>query len=309
VSDKFSASCAPVLFSCNMKEDSVVAEFGKFSRHLGYTFVAMRKYLAAVMLLVGLTVYVSIKDEHAAEQSASPSASRSKDGIIAKNYTNDGEAEVPDAERNAPSWYGFFRWPNGTTVWAIILTLLAIAEQTKETRRATNSQRDKDRARLSIAPGYGDGFVNFDHPSPLEGLSTLCIEVTQHGPTKAFNVHGFAVIKVENTKTPKSFPNKHMPRMDMPDVIEPSQVLTKAMTTFWNIDDAALNKVRNEKAFIHFFGFVSYEDVFEDRHRSSFRYIWIPETRFEVPGEPGEWHTAESGGWQVHGRKKDNRAT
>jgi hypothetical protein len=38
-------------------------------------------------------------------------------------------------------WYGFFRWPNGTTAWAIILTLIAIAEQTKQTRKAAEAGR------------------------------------------------------------------------------------------------------------------------------------------------------------------------
>ena len=40
------------------------------------------------------------------------------------------------------SWYGFFRWPNGTTTWAIVLTLLAIAERTRETAIAAKAAAD-----------------------------------------------------------------------------------------------------------------------------------------------------------------------
>jgi hypothetical protein len=55
---------------------------------------------------------------------------------------NNSPENVPSPEQKAPSWCGwfdFFRWPNGTTAWAIILTLIAIAEQTGQTRKAADA--------------------------------------------------------------------------------------------------------------------------------------------------------------------------
>jgi hypothetical protein len=46
------------------------------------------------------------------------------------------QENVPDAEEHPPSWFRFFRWPDGTTTWAIIFTLIAIAAQTEQTKKA-----------------------------------------------------------------------------------------------------------------------------------------------------------------------------
>jgi hypothetical protein len=99
----------------------------------------MWKYLAAIVLLVGITVYVSVQDERAAQSGTSASANLDKGAPPARNDTDQSKGNVSNAEGNSSSWYGFFRWPNGTTVWAIILTLWAIAEQTSETRRAARA--------------------------------------------------------------------------------------------------------------------------------------------------------------------------
>jgi len=65
----------------------------------------MKKYIASFALIFALAVYVSVQDKHPVQDSA-------------------------HREWNAPSWYGFVRWPDGAATWAVLLTLLAIAEQT-----------------------------------------------------------------------------------------------------------------------------------------------------------------------------------
>jgi hypothetical protein len=94
-----------------------------------YCCSVMTKYIVAFVIVLGITVYVSVQDKHAA-QNAPPSALSG----------NVGEKQPPkqtaNPERNLPVWYGFFRWPDGTTTWAIVLTLFAIAEQTRETSRS-----------------------------------------------------------------------------------------------------------------------------------------------------------------------------
>ena len=65
----------------------------------------MKKYIASFALIFALAVYVSVQDKHPVQDSA-------------------------HREWNAPRWYGFVRWPDGAATWAVLLTLLAIAEQT-----------------------------------------------------------------------------------------------------------------------------------------------------------------------------------
>src|SRR5664279_5581796 len=62
-----------------------------------------------------------------------------KAGLAAKTDEYHPQENIQHAERHTPSWYGFFRWPSGTTTWAIILTLLAITEQTKQTAKAAEA--------------------------------------------------------------------------------------------------------------------------------------------------------------------------
>lgn len=112
---------------------------------LCYNFSAMIeranrfKYVAAIVLLIGMTVFVAFQDEHAAQDGATQSANADKSVPLTKDEAGHTKGNVGNAERHAPSWYGFFRWPDGTTVWAIIMTLLAIAEQTRQTRRSAEA--------------------------------------------------------------------------------------------------------------------------------------------------------------------------
>jgi hypothetical protein len=53
-----------------------------------------------------------------------------------------------DAERNLPSWYRIFVWPQGIEALAILLTLLVIAEQTFHTRRSADAAKKSAKAAL-----------------------------------------------------------------------------------------------------------------------------------------------------------------
>ncbi len=99
----------------------------------------LKSLLLASVFIVGLAVYVSIQDECAAQKAAQEAKQASKGAVSAVTDANHPQQNVPNTEWRAPCWYGFFRWPLGTTTWAIILTLLAIAEQTRQTAKAANA--------------------------------------------------------------------------------------------------------------------------------------------------------------------------
>ena len=102
----------------------------------------MLKYLAIFATVLGLAIYIAVQDKHAAEQAAEKAAHQNNATAPTKANEDHAQENIPDSEGNLPSWYGFFRWPNGTTTWAIILTLFAIAEQTKQTTVAAKATRE-----------------------------------------------------------------------------------------------------------------------------------------------------------------------
>ena len=129
----------------------------------------MWKYLGAVVLLFGLAIYVSVQDKRAAEQHTKKATQRGNNVASAKTDENYTEENVADSEWNLPSWYGFFRWPNGVTVWAILLTLLAIAEQTKQTAKMVGPAARSAEAALLNAKAI----IHSERPWVMVQVTTL----------------------------------------------------------------------------------------------------------------------------------------
>jgi hypothetical protein len=99
----------------------------------------MWKYVAAFVVIFGLTIYVSHQTQQIAEQNKTQAASTAN-GSTASKVPNNQTPEIPkNPIRNTPFWYSFFTWPEGATGWAILLTLFAIAEQTQQTRKAAEA--------------------------------------------------------------------------------------------------------------------------------------------------------------------------
>jgi hypothetical protein len=105
----------------------------------------MLKYLAILAVLVGLAFAIAHHDEYTARQSAQKTADKSSPTIAGKSDENYARQYFNSSIWDSPAGHilhNAFHWPDGTTAWAIILTLLVIAEQTKATRRAAEAARD-----------------------------------------------------------------------------------------------------------------------------------------------------------------------
>jgi hypothetical protein len=132
----------------------------------------MRKYLATLVLIFALAVYVSIQNQRSAiadaEQSASPA-----DTISAAASHDDH----PQNNRNSPHWYRLFSWPEGITTWAIILTLLAVAEQASESAKATQAVRDSlphQEQAAQAAVRNAEALINAERAWIIPELKCLC---------------------------------------------------------------------------------------------------------------------------------------
>jgi hypothetical protein len=103
----------------------------------GYNFSAMLKYLAALVVVFGLAFVVARQDQHGADQAAQTH----KAAVATPPNEQHPKENIENPTGDSPRWYvlylySLFRWPSGTTTWAVILTLLAVAEQTAQTRRS-----------------------------------------------------------------------------------------------------------------------------------------------------------------------------
>jgi len=98
----------------------------------------MLKYCAAIVLVFGLALYVSSQYKQHAQTSASR-AQQPADNTPSSTANKNPKAEVGQAEWNPPRWYRLFSWPEGIGVWGLFLTLIVIAEQTRETRKAAEA--------------------------------------------------------------------------------------------------------------------------------------------------------------------------
>jgi hypothetical protein len=185
---------------------------------LGYNYRIMLKYLVILAVCLGCALVIARHDEYSTLKSTQEAADKNNPALAGKPDENHPQEHVKNTAWDSPSGHIFhnaFRWPEGTTVWAILLTLMAIAEQSNETRKSAESvdkqtkelarqNRNmvrKERARLSVQPPEEDTHLRIDTPL---SIGSLRIAVSNLGGTPAINVTGVyeaIVCETENAPT------------------------------------------------------------------------------------------------------------
>jgi hypothetical protein len=128
------------------------------------------------------------------------------------------------------------------------------------------------------------------------------MEVSQHGPTDAFNVVAWGKVVFGESKAPPPMANG---RSDFfPHLVKGGDRTPIPLTIeIYFANEDQLDSIRDETLFAHLFGEVTYDDVFGRSHRTPFRYMW------EVDGETVEGQWVDTSGWIPWGSPEDNRAT
>jgi hypothetical protein len=154
----------------------------------------MLKYIAGIVLVFGLAVYVSVQDKRSAQQAAQETTSADKGALSAEANENHPQQNASNSEGNAPSWYlylsPFFRWPDGPTTWVIVLTLLAIAEQAKESTKATQAMQAQVSMQMeTLRPRLTVGFDGSQFKPMTEGRAARMVaKIINTGGTPAYHV-------------------------------------------------------------------------------------------------------------------------
>jgi hypothetical protein len=226
-------------------------------------------------------LFIARQDERTAQQSAQKSTQLDKRAFPAETDKQHSHENVPDTNRDTPSWYGFFRWPNGSTTWAVILTLMAIAEQTRETARAAKAtEASVEEVKRQVTASH-DGLRawiagNVTEIDPIENpLGEIYPEqrrfrwqIKNYGQTPAFIQ--FAAVEYSIT--------------DSPDVLDIQKAPPRAINRFLGagmkekniltIRTEELNNCDLRKRFWTVVIKVKYEDAFGRPHESSASFAY-----------------------------------
>jgi hypothetical protein len=244
----------------------------------------MLKYLVMLAVVFGLAVFIARQDERATQDAAQKADHKDKPILSAKADENHPQENVADPERDGPSWYGFFRWPTGTTTWAIILTLMAIAWQSNETKKAARATQDsavavekqtrelrrqnrnmvaKERARIAMAfPDDSDSMVIL--PDQEIYLGSFRLSLKNMGGTPALNIVAqYDTFGSEAEVAPKS---ENLYLLPSPDHIEGNSFdITSPLSINRRFSEAVAPTI----FYVYLRGLIEYNDIFKAKRNST----------------------------------------
>jgi len=168
----------------------------------------MGKYLFVLAMIFALAIYVAIQDQRAATKSAEQRTPPANPTISTEAHDNHSQKDAHNAKWNSPRWYKLFAWPEGITTWAIILTLLAVAEQARESAKATKAVRDSIPHQKNAADAAllnAQAVINSERPWVMVQTEVLPQQNSAKAlfKLKAFN-YGKSPAHILNCKGPKA---------------------------------------------------------------------------------------------------------
>jgi hypothetical protein len=151
-----------------------------------YNFAIMLKYGAFFVLLLLVSAFVTSQHQQHSKDATAPSANSSHPTITASD-AKQAKGDSEESEWYSPSGffaYAVFGFPNGITVWALFLTMLVIAEQTRETAKSAKATErsvtitvNQMRPRLLLKLE--------DFKTIINGIPHVTLTVTNIGGSKA----------------------------------------------------------------------------------------------------------------------------
>jgi hypothetical protein len=279
--------------------------------------IALWKYGIAVVFILGCCVCVSHQDQETRDQYEQKCNQLNAVAVSPSSHYEDCDKGAENAARHQPRWYRVFGWPEGITTWAILLTLLSIAEQTIQTKKAAraalvsakaaNDQiqliKNKERARIAvnIADSSGD---NID-----EGTWPVKLVIANEGATHAFDALLLvAYIVLPSLDLPDLPPIKSRP---IPSTIKAdTEYVTGEIQPDVKTAEISMEDVWEGRLFVHLRGAVVYKDVFGDSHGTDFHFVWQVRTKpIASPSERGDAFAFEFSSAWVRPNTQGNAAT
>lgn len=140
---------------------------------------------------------------------------------------------------------------------------------------------------------------------PPAGTLRVTYRVTLHGATEAYVTSSCARVEIADSPEPKD-DGQWWPAMSIPQVITPENRVQEAQVQGIfprsNLDQSDIDAIDAGKRFIHFRGFVKYNDVFGAERSTRCRRVWELSPLRSPDG-------SRSGHWSKRGTPKDNSET
>ena len=212
-----------------------------------------------------------------------------------------------NAEWHFPGWYRAFGWPNGVTAWALLLTLIVIAAQTRvaaisvEAARisAESSQNQashivsSERAWVIAAPQSPSPSIpntSDERNSMAPMLTAVSVLFENKGKTPAFITKiATGGCAIQSDETP-----------DLADVTQWMEVEgIPVVPDRWfeweheRIEIQRAIKIRSGELSLWIYGIVSYKDTFGEKRTTGFCFRYEPATNIWLLSGPKDGNWAE----------------
>lgn len=292
--------------------------------------------LAVFVAIGGAIVLVACRYQNPCSKTPAQNANQAQSSAVLPNPQPHPPKPTDETHESAdcvPCRYKLLAWPEGITVWVILLTLIVISWQSWETAKAAQAAqlsvgaverqsvlmkrqadlmedqnkatRDRERARIMVSVSRLEKL----HIG-IEPGNQIIIHVENVGPTQAQNVRGEAEVEVAVDGF-DSLESMDAGDQDLviPNVMRPNQLPTETWVFFFIPDEWSEEiGIVNPRITITLHGSVRYEDIFGDRHATPFRYrIVIPRILKWLGNDVADVHPFSQ--WRPEGNPEDNRAT
>lgn len=178
---------------------------------------------------------------------------------------------------------------------------VAVAKESADAARdSVEIVVNKERARLRVEPQQLS--LPETEPSPF-----FCVtyRVRLIGPTDASIVRAECFARLTDSQTPPTVDGPFPWPIDIPQWFTQADSGTDHYRPIWttqdfnNVSSEDITGLRSGMCFIHFWGFINYQDIFQRPHTHRFRYLWkLNEIHFGS--------SPRSGHWRKYGSDQDN---
>lgn len=146
---------------------------------------------------------------------------------------------------------------------------IAAKEGAAATKRSIDIVMAKERAKIRIEP---NSLSIESGPLALHGASyTLFC----YGTTRADVKDAWATVEITDSEGKSRSSGTQVPMSLGPVVLPtPPEGIKRNALILLKPEGQLLGPINERKLFVHFFGSISYEDVFGESHETKFRYLW-----------------------------------
>jgi hypothetical protein len=208
------------------------------------------------------------------------------------------------------------RWLVGVGIAGIIValgTLGIIYKQTKASEKAASAAIrnieiiiDKERARIKVVPEtlHLPGGPPRPPAEDVPNYPAVSFRVTVRGVTDAINIKAHAQAKITDSRTLDRAGLGII--ISLPDTLSSNVSLLESTPLLNRWESKDILDVHSGKQLVHFWGRITYNDIFSgtSEHETTFQYIW--ET---YPPVFGNFTFQRSAQWEKNGGEEDNRET